>query len=63
MPSSRPAARDRFTASGNFQIEEPGTVIHEPSSFMLSLTGLAAGVLIYRRRRENVQTGPGGTVI
>ncbi|MBV8843559.1 MAG: hypothetical protein JO307_12190 [Bryobacterales bacterium] len=34
----------------------------EPSSFVLSLTGLAAGVLIYRRARRNVQTGPTVTV-
>jgi len=49
-------------SNATFSVEEAETVIPEPSSFVLSLTGLAAGVLIYRRRRRNVQTGPAVTV-
>ncbi|MBV8843751.1 MAG: PEP-CTERM sorting domain-containing protein [Bryobacterales bacterium] len=52
-----------ITSNASFSVEEAETVIPEPSSFVLTVTGLAAGVLIYRRRRQNVQTGPASTVI
>jgi len=52
-----------ISTSGTVTVSVEETVIAEPSSFFLSLTGVAAGIVLYLRRRwRDLQAGPAVTV-